>query len=228
MLSFWASMHDVKLRHTKLSWQYYEHSANAGYNTWPTHVLKLLDTYGLNSYRDQLTVCKVSFNRVMKRAVKSRAHSDLSEFLLTLSRGELFRALHVDTKRGERAWYLDQLEQKNVRALSRFRMHNHRLASEVGAWTSVGRAERVCLTCGSYEDEVHVMMTCVRYEQFRKRYLRRTTRPPREANFADTVALLNSRDLKTVNNVCVFLRKSMPLHSEYIVAINAAVSNSQS
>ena len=227
MLSFWASMHDIKLGHVKLSWQYYERSAEPRYHTWRSTVLQLLEHYGLQVYVGPATVDKLQFNAVMKRAIKTRAFEDMIGSFATMSRGELFQALHADTKQRRRAWYLDKLELKNVKELAHFRLHGHRLASETGAWLNIERVNRICQTCGIYEDEAHVLITCTRYEQLRTKYLRRTTRPPRLSDFEEAVKLLNSNNMKVVNNVCVFIRKAMVLHGEYAIAINRAVLNSQ-
>ena len=56
--------------------------------------------------------------------------------------------------------------------ISRWRLSNHRLQIEVGRYTKpkTPRPNRVCTMCNVVEDEEHVLYTCPRYQEVRKKY----------------------------------------------------------
>ena len=52
---------------------------------------------------------------------------------------------------------------------TRTRLSSHRLRIETGRWNRTPREERIC-TCGSIQDERHVLLECVRSAQIRSNY----------------------------------------------------------
>ena len=56
--------------------------------------------------------------------------------------------------------------------ISRWRLSNHRLNIETGRYTKpiTNRKDRVCSLCGTIEDEEHVIFSCPRYNDIRKKY----------------------------------------------------------
>ena len=113
---------------------------------------------------------------------------------------------------GKKAWYLSNVDIKNVNMFCRFRLHNHRLAVEEGSWTGIDLANRVCLTCNVLEDEHHFIFVCPRYEFLRTKYLNLSCIHTYTVD--SFVNLFNTRDVKLCNNLCIFIRKSLVQHRE--------------
>ena len=103
-------------------------------------------------------------------------------------------------------WYFDNIDRSNMRVLTRFRLRSTNLGVVTGVWIGKPLNERLCDTCMVVDDEVHHLYECRRLEHLRGKYLPEETRLSRSAQTAITI--MNSKDAKTVNNLCIFLKKA--------------------
>ena len=93
-----------------------------------------------------------------------------------------------------------------MRGLARFRLRSTNLGVVTGAWIGKPLNERLCDTCMVVDDEVHHLCECRRLEHVRRKYQPEEARLSKSAQPAITI--MNSKDSKTVNNLCIFLKKA--------------------
>ena len=159
---------------------------------------------------------KDSFMIRFKGLHRRLAHNKLWAKACESTKGELHRLLTVNYK--VKGWhkYLDILEPKNTQTLARFRMRGNRLANEVGGWLRMPKENRVCAQCLTYEDEIHVLKECPKYDEIRTQYLSFVTEDCRYMNEAQMIKyLLNNNCKRKLDNVCIFIRKAMVIHAEF-------------
>ena len=128
-----------------------------------------------------------------------------------------YRELCRDSEHSCAAWYLNHIDRKNMVTLARFRTRNHHLAIEVGEWLKIPVENRVCYTCMEVEDEAHLVFECTRYADLRATYVLWDYDVTADSQ-AQLVALLNCKDAKILNNLAIFVRKSLERHTEFAEA----------
>ena len=153
-----------------------------------------------------------------------KAIADMKREAMESSKGELFRDImhQLDHKCG--AWYLHNIDPKNVPYISRLRMRGHRLAVEVGSWYGFEREERTCYTCDEVEDETHFVMQCPRYANLRDRYILDEYKTGSDAR-ENLISLLVSKDKRALDNLGIFIRKSLEVHQRYAEALLALIGD---
>ena len=97
--------------------------------------------------------------------------------------------------------------------MTRLRTCNHRLKSETGRWVKppVPIANRICDVCNEYDDEYHLVLTCKKYIDLRKKYIKSYyyNRP----SMYKFVSLVNCENFTIILNLCIFLFKSSKLNT---------------
>ena len=84
-----------------------------------------------------------------------------------LSQNRLYRHLTLES-----CFYLKALPNNFVRiAITRLRLGSHHLNIERGRWTNTVLAQRKCTLCDDLEDEYHFVVTCVKFQYLRIKYL---------------------------------------------------------
>ena len=78
------------------------------------------------------------------------------------------------------------------------------------------KENRVCTLCFTYEDEIHVIKECPKFDGLRDRYLSFMYSDCQHMNEPQTIKhLLNNDSKRKLDNVTIFIRKSMQRHSEF-------------
>ena len=90
---------------------------------------------------------------VVKLRKSYTAFDDLKARAMESSKAELYKYLIEDAEPGVPAWYMDNIDQRNVRTITKLRTRCHRLAVEAGEWIGIAFENRVCTSCMTVEDE---------------------------------------------------------------------------
>ena len=107
----------------------------------------------------------------------------------------------------EHKLYIDVLEDKFRKALSRFRLASHSLEIETGRYINLDRMERKCKYCSMniVESEFHFLCICPLYRDLRTKY-----QIPTSFNTILTFSkLLSSKSVRTIRNVSKFVYFAM-------------------
>ena len=112
--------------------------------------------------------------------------------------------------------YLECVNVKKFRiALSRLRTSSHCLEIEAGGWSRPVRkpiAERLCFLCNTLEDEVHCILECPVYSDFRSQYIKKKfwKRP----NMLKFIELMTSENQAVLQKLACYVHKSFELRTE--------------
>ena len=101
---------------------------------------------------------------------------------------------------------ISNVKYRNI--ISKLRLSAHNLAIERGRHQNVERRLRKCIYCdvNEIEDEFHFVIVCPKYTYLRNKYINKyyTNRP----SMLKFVQLLNSTNVKTLNNLAIFCIKA--------------------
>ena len=117
-----------------------------------------------------------------------------------LSQNRLYR--HLCTT--DSIAYLEQLPNNFLRiALTKLRLGSHYFMIERGRWRKLDFIDRICFDCNEVEDEFHVIMSCKKYNDLRKKYLPESLfkRP----SMFKLINFLNSKDMKNIKSLAFFI-----------------------
>ena len=99
------------------------------------------------------------------------------------------------------------VDSANYRALAAIRLRSHCLAIETGGWQGLPLEDRCCPRCSVLEDEMHFLFDCDIYNDLREHHL------PEEyyvrGSIENVVNLLNTDNLKVLNNLALYIRKAL-------------------
>ena len=114
-----------------------------------------------------------------------------------------------------RSDYLDIMKIPKFRnVLAKFRLSSHELNVEQGRYRNIQRIERKCSFCNldEEEDEYHFILVCPLYNNLRKTYFRKYfyIRP----SVYKLTKLLNSSNLRVLNNLSLFCIKALNVRKE--------------
>ena len=97
---------------------------------------------------------------------------------------------------------------KCTNIISKLRLSAHNLAIERGRHQNVERRLRKCIYCdiNEIEDKFHFVIVCPKYTYLRNKYINKyyINRP----SMFKFVKLLNSTNVKTLNNLAIFCNKA--------------------
>ena len=128
-----------------------------------------------------------------------------SEIDLGTGHARFYRHLSGPKKRLEESAFMSLLDREHVKTMSRFRLRTTKLGVVTGAWAGIALQDRRCVDCGVVDDEVHFLCECPRLQRLRSQYLPNITRNTRSS--AKAVELMTSKDPRTLNNLCLFIKK---------------------
>ena len=74
---------------------------------------------------------------------------------------------------------------------------------EIGRWRKLDFIDRICFDCNEVEDEFHVIMSCKKYNDLRKKYLPEYLFK-RPCMFK-LINFLNSKDMKDIKSIAFFI-----------------------
>ena len=146
--------------------------------------------------------------RLAKRALSVRHHEILCNKMRESSKSALYSKIRPDT-RWQSSWYLTNVDPRNIRTLTRFRLRNHRLAIETGSWFNIDNNYRNCLNCDELEDEEHFVLHCRNYMDLQNKYIFLDNNRP-----DNLVTILNSECKRTLDNLAIYIRKAQAIHQQ--------------
>ena len=207
MVNFWAGV--ANPNSNKLSSQIYRLQRTGTRVSWCTHVRDALIEYDFGDmWLGGPPIQGSALQNAYKAKVWQVEQRKILDGLLTgTGRARFYQHLaNLSPSRLISPWYFDNIDRSNMRVLTRFRLRSTNLGVVTGAWIGKPLNERLCDTCMVVDDEVHHLCECRRLEHLRGKYLPEEARLSRSAQTAITI--MNSKDAKTVNNLCIFLKKA--------------------
>ena len=96
-----------------------------------------------------------------------------------------------------------------------FRLSSHHLAIELGRHLNIPRENRLCPYCNQnmVENEYHFLLTCTKYYELRKQYLKKYYYQWPTINKFES--LMSSKSTKTINNVARFIFAATRQNTEF-------------
>lgn len=174
---------------------------------WASSVKLLLTTLGMGDVWLYQGVGNVTqFLKLLEQRLKDNAKQLWGSTLRNSSDGILYRECKLNFGYSS---YLDNIRQPKYRyQFVKFLTRNHKLACVTGSWHKpqpIPIALRLCSECHVIEDEYHVVMTCKKFRNFRRRYISDSYwRRPSMHNF---ISLLTSTNEVTIQNLAIFVYK---------------------
>ena len=118
----------------------------------------------------------------------------------------LYREMKTIFELSDYLMSISNVKYRNI--ISKLRLSAHNLAIERGRHQNVERRLRKCIYCdvNEIEDEFHFVIVCPKYTYLRNKYINKyyTNRP----SMLKFVQLLNSTNVKTLNNLAIFCIKA--------------------
>ena len=123
-------------------------------------------------------------------------------------KGIMYSKIRPDTL-WQSSWYLKNVDHRNIRTLTRFRLRNHRLAIETGSWFNIENNCRNCLNCDELEDEEHFVLHWRNYMELQNKYVFLDNNRP-----DNLVTIWNSICKRTLDNLAIYIRKAQAIHQQ--------------
>ena len=210
MILFWAklvsSTVENKLSSTVYRVIYEMHAARRFVSPWLNYVQNLLCSLGFAViwYSQSFTNTKwlvAAVNQKLKDHDMAIIQTWRSKISLE-SQSNIYRILKTNF---EQSAYMKILPLNLSALLFRYRTINHYLLVELGRWRSVLYGERRCSFCDhDIGDEYHMLLTCPRFENERRKYIKRYYYShPNTIKFEQ---LMNCTNKITLMNLCYFVK----------------------
>lgn len=142
-----------------------------GHHTWCRNIKNILSEYGYQSLWDNQDAIREhnmdsEVIQTLTKHIYEKYRTDwLSEVRDTTMYPKL-RCYRIFKHSHGKEPYITVIKNKSqLRCLSQFRVSSHRLAIEVGRYTQIPAAERLCKYCslGSIDDEIHLVTKCTHH-----------------------------------------------------------------
>ena len=207
MILFWAklvnSTIENKLSSTVYRVIYEMHAARRFVSPWLNYVKNLLCSLGFPViwYSQSFTNTKWLVAAVNQKLIDIFIQTWRSKINLE-SQSNIYRILKTNL---EQSVYMKILPLNLSELLFRFRTRNNYLPVELGRWRGVPYGERRCSFCDrDIGDEYHMLLTCPRFENERRKYIKRYyySRP----NTIKFEQLMNCTNKITLTNLCYFVK----------------------
>ena len=194
VIKYWLNILKLDVKHpVRLTYNVLRQAADdSTFPNWTTHIKFLLQSNGFGYiWENQNTVNDTYFLNQFKRRLSDTFLQTCNDLASQTSRNRFYNNL---SPRINGTHYLFDIKERFLRvALSRMRLGSHNLMVERGRWTKPRKTpypNRVCRTCGTVEDEYHIIIDCPRFSTPRQKYIPKnlTTRPSmfKLINFIDT------------------------------------------
>ena len=86
---------------------------------------------------------------------------------------------------------------------------------ERGRWKKLEYIDRICFQCNEIEDEYHVVMSCKRYDNLRKRYLPDSLY--KKPSMYKIVNFINSNNLPNVKSLGLFIFNAFKIYENDVL-----------
>ena len=183
VIKYWLNILKLDVKHpVRLTYNVLRQAADdSTFPNWTTHIKFLLQSNGFGYiWENQNTVNDTYFLNQFKRRLSDTFLQTCNDLASQTSRNRFYNNL---SPRINGTHYLFDIKERFLRvALSRMRLGSHNLMVERGRWTKPRKTpypNRVCRTCGTVEDEYHIIIDCPRFSTPRQKYIPKnlTTRP---------------------------------------------------
>jgi len=198
----------------KMSAQTYRITRESGGSSWCRGVEHILRKYGFALYWDSENIgSKSDFMSEFKDESKLEAMLSLYEQCVDSTTASLFRVLAFEIPFGEGSWYLTHLGAKNAMELIKFRLRNCYVGEETRGWQGSPRGGEVCSVCGRSDTDLHYVLECFQFQSLKIKYIHVyfRTGPTQDK----LIRLLLSKDIPTLNNISLYLRKANQQNREW-------------
>ncbi len=180
-------------------------------NSWALRVKSLLDELG---YSDIWSNFDRNFNYLplFKQRLRDQYIQNWSMSLKSLSKLDQYckykTQFHFEK-------YIDAIKNDVLRKqLSCFRLCSHKLEIEVGRYSGIARAQRICKVClcNQVESEYHFLLCCPVYSDLRRQCFGTISWP----NIHTFINILSSNNSRTILKTAKYLRDAFKLRTEKI------------
>ena len=207
MVRFWAGV--AQETSDKLSSRVYKLQVQENRRNWSTRVRDILTKYDhahvwLNGPPQNVKAFMDGFKAKVWQIEQDRIWSEID---LGTGHTRFYRHLSGPKKRLEESAFMSLLDHEHVKTMSRFRLRTTKLWVVTGAWAGIALQDRRCVDCGVVDNKVHFLCECPRLQRLRSQYLPNITRNTRSS--AKAVELMTSKDPRTLNNLCLFIKKGL-------------------
>ena len=182
---------------------------------WVALLIKMLNESGLGHLwinQNNLTEQNSFYCALFKDRIQDIILQDYNNDINNLSINRLYSHLDHDFYGKD---YLRLMKQSHLRiAISKLRLGSHNFMVERGRWTrpKTPHTHRLCKTCDTLEDEMHVFLECDRYRNLRQKYLPAYLyKNPSMFKFVD---FLQKADGQMLSNLAVLCFKIFRLYDE--------------
>lgn len=174
-----------------------------------TNVKDMLYRYGFGYIWERQEVNnKKEFIKEFKQRLHDEFVQQVSEKFRNGSKARLYRSLYTQH---ELPFYINNVNPKFRHFMTKLRLGSHKLISETGSWARpvIPYNDRKCSVCNVLCDEYHHVLECNVYNSLREKYVSNFYR--RNSSMYNFVKLMLSKDKKTLNNLCIFIKKTFSL-----------------
>ena len=124
ILSFWASLYNNELISPKLAKEFLINSRQARFKTWNTYLRDIMMKYDLMVYYNSETVnSRTAFLNTVQSRINLYLKTEYLRSLNESSKCKYYSLLVNELDFGKKAWYLSNVDTKNLNTLCRFRLH---------------------------------------------------------------------------------------------------------
>ena len=180
---------------------------------WAASVKCLFESLGFNNVWYFQGVGNINaFLSVVKQRLTDNFIQNWNERIQTSSRAKTYSLFHDFSYKT----YLEIVKVEKFRfVLSRIRMSSHRLHIEAGRWhkpQSIPLNERKCLNCNNIEDEFHFILECTRYNEIRKKYIKKYFW--RRPNIPKFIELMTTTNTIIIRNLASYVYEAFRVRNQ--------------
>ena len=182
---------------------------------WVALLVKMLNESGLGylwTNQNYLTEQNSFYCALFKDRIQDIILQDYNNDINNVSNNRLYRHLDHDFYGKD---YLRLIKQSHLRiAISKLRLGSHNFMVERGRWTrpKTLHTHRLCKTCDTLEDEMHIFLECDRYIHLRQKYL--PSYLYKNPSMFKFVEYLKTTEGKMLSNLAVMCSKIFRLYDE--------------
>ena len=174
--------------------------------SWAKRMHSVIDHLGFTNVRFNFDASYDYFH-VLKSRLRDQFVQEWRHNITSLSKLDLYCKYKENF---EFETYLDVVKNDRLRKiLSQFRLSSHSLEIEVGRYSNIERANRICKLCNqnTIESEYHFMLCCSQYTTIRNKYIGHISWP----NIHTFKYLMMSKNTKRLLNVARFVNEAMDI-----------------
>lgn len=181
-----------------------------GLTTWYTNIKEFVQTSNISTNKEKLIFGK---HKVSKEYEQNSVNIIQGQLGRTTENNKLCG----NNIKSKSVYLLCDIPWQLKKCISKLRVGDHKLSVETGRHSKpkVPLAERLCILCdlNTVEDEIHFLINCPAYKQFRDKYI---VINPTITTTEQFVCILNSTDKVALHNIGLFINKALSFRTELI------------